>query len=109
MKAVLLAVSAFLPQLRDQEICLATDKSTVVAYISSIRLCVLCLGSLFFFCQKNNILLLVRHVPCKLNVLANTLSRAHKPVLTESTLSLLVFNSICLVWDRPHVDLLQPL
>jgi len=30
MKAVLLAVSAFLPQLRDQEICLATDNSTVV-------------------------------------------------------------------------------
>jgi len=35
MKAVLLAVSAFLPQLRDHEICLATDNSTVVAYINN--------------------------------------------------------------------------
>jgi len=33
MKTVLLAVSAFLPQLKNQEICLSTDNSTVVAYI----------------------------------------------------------------------------
>jgi len=35
VKTVLLAVSAFLPQLRDQEICLATYNSTVVAYINN--------------------------------------------------------------------------
>jgi len=35
MNPVLLAVSAFLPQLRYQKICLATDNSTVVAYINN--------------------------------------------------------------------------
>jgi len=45
------------------------------------------------------------HVPGKLNVLADTLSRAYKPVLTKWTLSLPVFFSVCLVWDRPHVGL----
>jgi len=35
MKAVLLAVSSFLPQFRDQEICLTTDISTVVDYINN--------------------------------------------------------------------------
>jgi len=114
MKAVLLAVSVFLPQLRYQDNCFATDNSTVVAYINnqggtkSQTRCSLSL-ELLLFCQKNNILLLVRHVPGKLNVLADTLSRAHKPVLTEWTHSLPVFNSICLVLDRPHEDLLQPL
>jgi len=110
MKAVLLAVSAFLPQMRDQEICLATDNSTVVAYINNqgcTKYQTLCSLSreLLLFCQKSNILLLVRHVPGKLNVLADTLTRARKPVLTEWNLSLPVFNSVCLFWDHPYVDL----
>jgi len=55
MKSVLLAVSAFLPQLRDQEICLSTDNSTVVAYINnqggtkSQTLCYLSRELLLFF------------------------------------------------------------
>ena len=47
----------------------------------------------------------VMHIPGRLNVVAYSLSRIHKPVITEWTLNMSVFRTLCLVWDRPHVDL----
>jgi len=70
----------------------------VVAYIinqggtKSQTLCSLS-QVLLLFCQ-NNILLLVRNVPGKLNVSADTLSRAHKPVLTECSIRFVWFGIV---------------
>jgi hypothetical protein len=40
------------------------------------------------------------------NVLADCLSRFHNPVNTEWELQQVVFDSVVLRWDRPHVDFL---
>ena len=39
------------------------------------------------------------------NVLADCLSRFHNPVNTQWELLQVVFDSVVLRWDRPHVDL----
>ena len=110
MMAVRNALEGLLPQLRKTSVSLAVDNSTVVAYINnqggtkSQDLCLLT-REILLFCQKNQICLQVRHIPGKLNVLADTLSRSIKPVITEWTLSQEIFNFLTQVWDRPHIDL----
>ena len=110
MRAVFQSLTAFLPLVQNTSLCLATDNSTVVAYLrnqggtKSLDLCCLT-RDILMLCHDNGISLLVKHVPGKLNILADTLSRARKPVITEWTLAKPVFHSICRLWDRPHVDL----
>jgi hypothetical protein len=53
----------------------------------------------------DDIHLVVRHIPGTFNVLADCLSRFHNPVNTEWELRQVVFHSVVLRWDRPHVDL----
>ena len=95
MKAAILSITAFLPSLIGKEVCLATDNSTVVAYLNnqggtkSPDLCLLARDFLLS-CQKNNILMSVRHIPGRINVVADSLSRIHKPVITEWTLNMSV-------------------
>ncbi|CAG2193457.1 unnamed protein product [Mytilus edulis] len=54
---------------------------------------------------QNKSLIVVRHVPGKLNVLADALSRTLTPVNTEWELLQSVFQAITLQWGSPHVDL----
>ncbi|VDH98339.1 Hypothetical predicted protein [Mytilus galloprovincialis] len=49
--------------------------------------------------------IVVRHVPGKLNVLADALSRTLTPVNTEWELLQAVFQAITLHWGSPHLDL----
>ncbi|CAG2193387.1 unnamed protein product [Mytilus edulis] len=51
------------------------------------------------------LIIVVRHVPGKLNVLADALSRTLTPVNTEWELLQSVFQAITLQWGSPHVDL----
>ena len=110
MKAVLLSLKKLMTTIQNSVLCLASDNSTVVAYLNnqggtrSKELCGLA-RDVLLLCQENLITLVVKHIPGKLNILADTLSRARKPIITEWTLSHKVFQSICQVWDRPHVDL----
>ena len=110
MRAVLLAIEGFRTSLQGQMICLATDNSTVVAYIQkqggtrSHQLCALAMRVLLL-CREIDLSMTVRHLPSKENILADTLSRSRRPILTEWTLLPSIFEAVCLVWDRPHVDL----
>ena len=56
-------------------------------------------------CLLSHIHLVVRHIPWTFNVLADCLSRIHNPVNTEWELLQVVFDSVVLRCDRPHVDL----
>ncbi|XP_021346948.1 uncharacterized protein LOC110446233 [Mizuhopecten yessoensis] len=102
MRAVLLALRGLRPSLQSKAICLATDNSTVVAYLRrqggtrSPPLCALS-TQVLLLCQEISLDLTVRHLPGRLNVLADTLSRSRSPVLTEWTLKRSVFRSLCLV------------
>ncbi|VDI49919.1 Hypothetical predicted protein [Mytilus galloprovincialis] len=58
-----------------------------------------------FFAINLHLQIVVRHVPGKLNVLADALSRTLTPVNTEWELLQSVFQAITLQWGSPHVDL----
>jgi hypothetical protein len=47
----------------------------------------------------------VRHIPGRLNVLVDSLSRSLAPVNTEWELHQAVFQSIVLHWRNPNIDL----
>ncbi|CAG2190289.1 unnamed protein product [Mytilus edulis] len=56
-------------------------------------------------CNHLHLQIVVRHVPEKLNVLADAMSRTLTPVNTEWELLQSVFQAITLQWGSPHVDL----
>ena len=110
MRAVLLALQHFKTLLVSKAVVLATDNTTVVAYLQNqggtrcLALFLLC-KEILLLCLLSHIHLVVRHIPGTFNVLADCLSRFHNPVNTEWELRQVVFDSVVLWWDRPHVDL----
>ena len=110
MRAVLLALQHFKTLLVSKAVVLATNNTTVVAYLQNqggIRchaLFLLC-KEILLLCLLLHIHLVVRHIPGTFTVLAECLSRFHNPVNTEWELRQVVFDSVVLRWDRPHVDL----
>ena len=110
MRAVLLALQHFKTLLVSKAVVLAMDNTTVVAYLQNQggtrchALFLLC-KEILLLCLLSHIHLVVRHIPGTFNVLADCLSRFHNPVNTEWELRQVVFDSVVLRWDRPHVDL----
>jgi hypothetical protein len=110
MKAVHLALSHFRTTLHLKSLVLATDNTTIVAYLKNqggthcFSLYSLC-REILLLCSELQIQLVVRHIPGHLNVLADTLSRSLAPVNSEWELLQVIFNAISLLWGRPHLDL----
>ncbi len=109
LRAVSLAIHSLLPHLRGKCVMVATDNSTVVAYIrkqggthslSLFRET----WDLLNFCQLNGITVRVRHIPGKLNVIADSLSRG-KPIPTEWAINPLITQSLFNLWGTPSIDL----
>ena len=109
LKAVSLALRSFNDQCQNQTVLVATDNSTVVAYINkggthSAEMCTL-LWKIMTWCHHYHITLKARHIPGCLNVMADLLSRSNQVQSTEWSLHLQVFKQICQMWFTPHVDL----
>lgn len=109
MRAVRLALAEIQPA-ASQLVLVATDNSTVVAYINKqggLRSSYLwqetCL--LFQLLQRLNFTLRARHIPGKLNVIADQLSRRGQVLPTEWTLRQDLVEMIFHHWSRPLVDL----
>ena len=106
MKAVLLALSHFQSLLQNKSLVLATDNTTVVAYLRNqggthcYELYLLA-REILLLCNQLHLQIVVRHVPGKLNVLADALSRTLTPVNTEWELLQSVFQAITLQWGSP--------
>ena len=104
------AVSLALDQCQNQTVLVATDNSTVVAYINkqggthSAEMCAL-LWKIMTWCHHYHITLKARHIPGCLNVMADLLSRSNQVQSTEWSLHPQVFKQICRKWFTPHVDL----
>ena len=102
--------SSFKDQCQNQTVLLATDNSTVVAYINkqggthSAEMCAL-LWKIMTWCHHCHITLKARHIPGCLNVMGNLLSRSNQVQSTEWSLHPQVFKQICQKWFTPHVDL----
>ena len=110
LKAVSLALRSFKDQCQNQTVLVATDNSTVVAYINkqggthSAEMCAL-LWKIMTWCHHYHITLKARHIPGCLNVMADLLSRSNQVQSTEWSLHPQVFKQICQKWFTPHVDL----
>ena len=110
LKAVSLALRNFKDQCQNQTVLVATDNSTVVAYINkqggthSAEMCAL-LWKIMTWCHHYHITLKARHIPGCLNVMADLLSRSNQVQSTEWSLHPQVFKQICQKWFTPNVDL----
>ena len=110
LEAVRLALCHWASLLRGQVVLVATDNSTVVSYVNKqggTRSLTLCrqVRSLLLWCWDNDIQVRARHIPGKLNVLADSLSRRGQVLPSEWSLAPPVFRALCHLWDTPLVDL----
>ena len=110
LRAVSLALQSFKDQCQNQTVLVATDNSTVVAYINKqggthlAEMCAL-LWKIMTWCHHYQITLKARHIPGCLDVMADLLSRSNQVQSTEWSLHPQLFKQICQKWFPPHVDL----
>ena len=110
LKAVFLALKQFQNLCTGKTVLVATDNTTVVSYINkeggmrSGNLCAL-LWRIITWCTKRQVTLRARHIPGRLNVVADKLSRLGQIIQTEWSLLPEVFQAICDRWHRPQIDL----
>ena len=110
LKAVFLALKEFQNFCCNKTVLIATDNTTVVAYINkeggmkSGSLCAL-LWRILSWCTRKQVTLRARHIPGRLNVIADKLSRLGQTIQTEWSLHPEVFKAICSWWHQPQVDL----
>ena len=111
MLAVLYALRAFRVQLKGLTVQLMSYNASVVSYIRKqgggtvyvplYRLT----REVLILARDAQITLLAKHIPGERNALADLLSRMDKIVHTEWTLLHSVFESLCMAWDTPNLDL----
>ena len=110
LKAVFLALKEFRTLVSNKTVLIATDNTTVVAYINkeggmkSGSLCAL-LWRILSWCTRQQVTLRARHIPGRLNVIADKLSRLGQTIQTEWSLHPEVFQAVCSTWHQPQVDL----
>ena len=110
LKAVFLVLKEFRILCCNKTVLIATDNTTVVAYINKVggmksgSLCAL-LWRILSWCTRQQVTLRARHIPGRLNVIADKLSRLGQTIQTEWSLHPKVFQAICFRWHQPQVDL----
>ena len=110
LKAVFLALKEFQDLCLGKIVLVATDNTTMVSYINkeggmrSGPLCAL-LWRILTWCTRNQVTLKARHIPGRLNMVADKLSRLGQTIQTEWFLLLEVFQRICSRWHRIQIDL----
>ena len=103
MLGVLRALQHFSHQVAGLPILIATDNSTVVSHLRHVggmrlEMMMSLTREIFHLAESLEIVLLVRHIPEKMNCVADALSRRGFIVATEWCLCPLVFRMICRVW-----------
>ena len=110
LRAVRLALVHFQTLLVGLKVMICTDNSTVVAQINKQG------GTLSWdlvqetlqimeWAIENRITLKARHIPGKLNIMADNLSRPDKVMSTEWSIHPQVLKAISTIWDPPMIDL----
>ena len=110
LEAVVLAIQAFASFLKRKTVLLCTDNTTVASYVNKqggTRVPYLSIRTehLLLQCLDQEISLRARHVPGKLNIIADFLSRPHCVLHTEWTLDKRVLQPVWDTWHKPLVDL----
>ena len=110
LEAVRRALLAFESSVSGRRLKVFTDNTTVAWYINKqggtrSRPLSLATEALLVWCSDRQIALSARHIPGIMNVLADSLSRAHQVLPTEWTLAHEVLLPVWERWGKPHVDL----
>ena len=110
LKAVFLALKEFRAICAGRIVLVSTDNTTVVSYINKeggMRSGPICafLWRTLTWCTRNQVTLKACHIPGRLNVIADKLSRLGQTIQTEWSLLQEVFQAICSRWHRPQIDL----
>ena len=110
LKAVFLALKEFQDLCLNKIVLIATDNTTVVSYINKeggMKLGLLCvlLWRILTLSARKQVTLKARHIPGRLNVVADKLSRLGQTIQTEWPLLPEVFQAICSRWHHPNKDL----
>ena len=110
LKAVFLALKEFQDLCCSNIVLVATDNTTVVAYINKeggMKLGSLCtlLWRILSWCTRKQVNLRACHIPGRLNMIAVKLSRLGQTIQREWSLHPEVFQAICSWWHQPQVDL----
>ena len=105
-----LALKEFQDLCISKMVLVATDNTTVVFYINkeggmrSGPLYAL-LWRILTWCSRKQVTLKARHIPGRLNVVADKLSRLGQTIQTEWSLLPEIFQTIRSRWHRPQIDL----
>ena len=110
MRAVRLALGELSNSLTGKAVLVATDNTTVLAYINhqgGTRSWSLMeeTKKLFLLAEEMGVSLKARHIPGKLNVLADKLSRKNQILPTEWSILPLILESLWQMWGKPMIDL----
>ena len=111
LKAVLLALKEFQDLGSNNIVLVTTDNTIVVVYINKeggdevgLSVCAL-LWRILSWCTRKQVTLKARHIPSRLNVIADKLSRLGQTIQTKWSLHPEVFQAMCSWWHQPQVDL----
>ena len=110
LAAVWETLKHFQSQIQNHSVMVATDNTSVVCYLNklggtkSASLMELTV-KLLLWCQDNHIILRARHIPGRLNVLSDQLSRMGQIVSTEWSIHQSIVDQLSQIWDKPQVDL----
>ena len=106
LKAVFLALKDLCS---DKIVLIATENTTVVSYINKERgmrsgTLYALLWRILTWCTRNRVSIKARHIPGRLNVVSDKLSRLGQTIQTEWSLLPVVFQAICNMWHQPQID-----
>ena len=93
-------------------VMMSTDNTTVFSYMNrqggthspNLHVCIEVCKNLNW-CHEHDIVVRVRHISGKFNILTDSLSRLDKPIKTECALDQTIANSIFQMLNYPNVDL----
>lgn len=108
--AVQLALEQFLHRVKGRHVLVMTDNTTVVGQIKNQGgthswILYLQTKELLTWADSQAIKLTAQHIPGKLNVLADRLSRQHQILPAEWSLHHQVAQRLWRLWGQPHLDL----
>ncbi len=94
-----------------QKMMVVTDNTTAVAYLNHqggtrSRKLMDITSQIFQLLEDGNMTVRSRHIPGRLNKIADLLSRPSQVISTEWTLHPDIFQQVCRVWGTPEVDLM---
>ena len=110
MMAVRRKLEYFKDQLQGKTVLVSTDNSTVVAYVrkqggTRSRTLHSLAQELWYWAQENKVNLKCRHIPGRLNVVADQLSRAGEILPNEWAINNRVLDHLWCLWEKPMIDL----